>query len=261
VNPLAGQDMRLDQLVERRQPGSAGADMIGHGRHRELNPLARMVLALPIERLMVGVLLDQHHCQQARAGKAAGDRVEGRGRLRDRLARPAAELLPHMLGHEPLPRDDIERLSDILADLRELGAAAARTRGRRGVNDAPARQLGRKVAPCRRALRKALHLDRGRGGLGLVLPGGCGEFLKLQLQLIDQPLTALGTRTEHLALHLGDHQLQVLDYGLRAGELGARLDERCLQRIYVVGELVRCPRHESTESQNKVIRESRTCIT
>jgi hypothetical protein len=28
--------------------------------------------------------------------------MEGRGRLRDRLARPAAELLAHVLGHEPL---------------------------------------------------------------------------------------------------------------------------------------------------------------
>src|SRR6266480_2620491 len=45
------------------------------------------------------------------------DRVEGSRRLGDRLARPAAELLPHMLGHEPLPRDYIECLDDILANL------------------------------------------------------------------------------------------------------------------------------------------------
>jgi hypothetical protein len=53
---------------------------------------------------MVGVLLDQHHRQQARAREAARDRVEWRRRLRDRLTRPAAELLAHVLGHEPLPR-------------------------------------------------------------------------------------------------------------------------------------------------------------
>jgi hypothetical protein len=34
-----------------------------------------------------------------------------------------------MLGHEPLQRDDIDRLGDILSDFRELGATAARTRG------------------------------------------------------------------------------------------------------------------------------------
>src|SRR5262249_39398198 len=37
------------------------------------------------------------------------------------LAMPAAELLPHMLGHEPLPRHDVERLGDVFADLRQLG--------------------------------------------------------------------------------------------------------------------------------------------
>ncbi len=246
MDSLGGEDMRFDQLVERRQHGRAGADMIGHSRDRELDPLARIVLALPVERLMVGVLLNQHHRQQARPGKAPGDRVEGRGRLRDPLARPAAELLPHMLGHEPLPRDDIERLSDILPDLRELGAAAAWARGRRGVNDAPARQIGGKVAPRRLAPREALHLHPRR--LGLFLPRSRGELLELQFQLIDQSLTALGVRPEHLALQLGDHQLQMLDQGLRAGELGACLDQCRLQRIYLVGQLVRCRRHESTES-------------
>jgi hypothetical protein len=43
-----------------------------------------------------------------------------------------------MLGHEPLPRHHIERLGDILPDLRELAAAAARARSGRGVDDAPA---------------------------------------------------------------------------------------------------------------------------
>jgi hypothetical protein len=120
MNALGGEDVCLDQLMQRHQRSRTGAHMIGHGRHRQLDPLARILLALPIERLMVGVFLDHHHGQQARAGKAARDRVEWRRRLRDRLARPAAELLPHMLGHEPLPRHHIERLADILADLDEL---------------------------------------------------------------------------------------------------------------------------------------------
>ncbi len=118
MDALGREDVPLDHLVERPQRRRAGADMIRHGRDRQLDPLARIVLALSVERLMVGVLLDQHHRQQARPGEAPGDRMEGGRRLRDRLAMPAAELLPHMLGHEPLPRHDIERLGHILADLR-----------------------------------------------------------------------------------------------------------------------------------------------
>ena len=120
MNPLGGEDMRLDQLIKRLERRCTGTDMIGHGRYRKLDPLARILLALPVERLVVGILLHQHHRQQARAGKPARHRVEGSRRLADRLARPAGELLPHMLGHEPLPRDDVERLGDILANLGEL---------------------------------------------------------------------------------------------------------------------------------------------
>src|SRR5208337_5182992 len=108
----------------------------------------------------------------------------------------AAELLAHMLGHEPLARDDIESLGDILADLGQLGAATTGTRVRCRVNNAPARQMLRKVEPRRLAPREALHLDPGRRGLALVLARSCGTLLELQLQLIDKPLTALGAWAE-----------------------------------------------------------------
>lgn len=143
---------------------------------------------------MIGVFFNQHHRQQARAGKAARDGVEWRGRLRDRLARPATELLPHMLGHEPLPGDDVERLGDVLADLGELVPAAARTRRRRRVNNPPARQIGREVAPRPLASREALHVDARRLGLGRILAGGRSQFLELQFQLINKPLAARSER-------------------------------------------------------------------
>ena len=72
----------------------------------------------------------------------------------DRLARAAAELLPHMLGHQPLPRHHAERLGDILADLRQLRATAAGARRRRRVNDAPARQPIRQSLSWRRRDRR-----------------------------------------------------------------------------------------------------------
>ena len=129
--------------------------MIGQRRDRELDPLARIMLALPVERLMVGVFVNQHHRQQARPGKAPGNGMERRRRLRDLLAGAAAELLPHVLGHEPLPRHDIERLGDVLADLRKLRAAAARAGGRRRVDNAPPWQMSREVPARRRAPREA----------------------------------------------------------------------------------------------------------
>jgi hypothetical protein len=69
---------------------------------RELDALARQLLALPVERLVIGVFVDQDHRQQARPGEAPGDRMEGRRRLGDLLAGAAAELLPHMFSDEQL---------------------------------------------------------------------------------------------------------------------------------------------------------------
>jgi hypothetical protein len=86
VNALGREHVRLDEFMERHQRRRAGADMIRHGRHRQLDPLAGILLALPIERLMIGVLLDQHHRQQARSRKAARDGMKRRRRLRNRLA-------------------------------------------------------------------------------------------------------------------------------------------------------------------------------
>jgi hypothetical protein len=42
--------------------------------------------------------------------------------------------------------------------------------------------------------------------------------------------------------------------GLGAGEFGARLDQRSLQRILVVRNMINCRRHKSIESQSPLIR-------
>jgi len=86
MDALGGEHVRLNQLVERQQVGRAGADVIGHGRHRQLDTLADKPIALPVERLMIGVFVEQDHRQEARPSKAACDRMEGCRRLRDLLA-------------------------------------------------------------------------------------------------------------------------------------------------------------------------------
>jgi hypothetical protein len=191
MDPLGREHVRLDQLIEWHQRRRAGADMIGHGRHRELDALAGKLIALPVERLMIGVFVDQDHRQQARAGEAARDHVERCRRLRDLLARAAAELLAHVLGHEQLPRHRIERPRDVLADLRQLASATARAEGRRRMNDPPARQVIGEVPTYRLAACEAAHLDGRRLSLGLVLARRRSQLLELQLELIEQALAAL----------------------------------------------------------------------
>jgi hypothetical protein len=55
MNALGHEHVRLDQFIERHQRRRAGADMIGHGRDRQLDALTSKLLALPVERLMIGV--------------------------------------------------------------------------------------------------------------------------------------------------------------------------------------------------------------
>ena len=103
------------------------------------------------------------------------------------------------------------------------------------MNKAPARQIGGKVAALSLAPREALNSNLCRLGLGLVFSSGRSQLLELELQLIEKPLAALRARAELRALHLGDHQLLLLDQRLGARELGARLDQRRLERILVIG--------------------------
>ena len=131
MQALGGEDMRLDQRVQRRQSRGAGADVIGQRRQAQIDAFAAKALALPVQRLMLPELLEQDHRQQARAGKAARNGMERRRRLRDRLAFPAGEALANRLDHLPLARNDLQRLGDVLAQLRQfVRTAAGARRGR-----------------------------------------------------------------------------------------------------------------------------------
>ena len=111
--------------MQRLQHRSACADLVGQRRQAQLDAFAGIAFALPVERLMLAELLEQDHRQQVRPGKAARRDVERCRRLGDRLALAARELLAHCLDDLPLARDHLQRLGDILAELRQLGRAAA----------------------------------------------------------------------------------------------------------------------------------------
>jgi hypothetical protein len=109
--------MAINQCVQRTQRGGAGAHLIGQRRQAQVDALAGVALALPVQRLMLAELLEQDHRQKAWAGKAARRDMERRRRLRDRFTLAAGEPLANRLDHLPLTRDDLERLGDILAKL------------------------------------------------------------------------------------------------------------------------------------------------
>ena len=204
MDARGGEDVAANQLGERAQHGRAGADMIGQGRDVEVDAFAGISFALPVQRLMLAILGVKDHRQQARPDMAARDDVKRRRRLRDLLARPARELLAHGLDHLPLPRNDLQRLGERLAELGEL-AAAAWTGSRAGEHDALARQMRRK----RRADRlfageRAYRCARGRCCGGFVLGRARCRFLELQFQLDEQLAAALGGLPVLLAPQLGD---------------------------------------------------------
>src|SRR3981189_1151692 len=121
--------------------GAAGSHQVGQGREAERHAFLGIAFGLAVQRLMLPELLEQDHRQQAGAGPAARDHVERRRRLADLLAVPAGELLADVLDHLPLPRDHLQRLGDILAQLAQALAAAAQAGGRCRLDDPLARQM------------------------------------------------------------------------------------------------------------------------
>src|SRR5262249_15454217 len=142
--------MGADQCVKRAQESGTAADLIGQRGDGEIDRLARIALGLAIERLVLPVLLEQDHGEQARSGKAARQHVEWCRRLADLLASTAGELLANVLHHLPLPRHHLQRLGHALAKLGKLRRAAAGAGGRAGDDDARclgarARRFGTRV--------------------------------------------------------------------------------------------------------------------
>ena len=218
----AARTWRLDQRMQRLQHRRAGADLVGQRRHAQIDALAGVALALPVQRLMLAELLEQDHGQQVRAGEAARRHMERRRRLGDRLAVPARELLAHRLDHLPLARDHLQRLGDVLAELRQLRRAAAGTALRRGDHDALARQmLGERLARRPLALERLdrLRLRRRLLGRQFVLGRGRLQLFELQLHLLQQPRLALRAAAVKLAPQLLDLQLEMGDQRFGAGQV------------------------------------------
>ena len=178
-------------------------------------------------------------------------------RLADLLAVAAGELLADVLDHLPGLGDDLQRLGDVLAQLRQPRAAAAGAGGRPRHDHPLARQMlgegfaGRSLAGERRHRRR---LGRGDFGGEFVLGGRCLQFLQLQFQLLHKPGGALRARAIAIPIELRDLQLEMGDQGLVVGllspggrDLGARHDQRRLQRVEIVWQRFRGGIHDPDE--------------
>ena len=180
-------NMGFDQPAERHQRMTCRPDLIGQGRDAERNTLTGKALGLAVERLVPAILLEQKHREEARSRPPARNDMERCRRLRDRLAGPAREFLPHRLDHLPLPRDHLQRLGDVLAQLRQPSAATGRAGTRRLDHHTLARQVFGKGFSGRALALETINLCRlCRGGFrGQPVFTGIGlEILELQLQLI-----------------------------------------------------------------------------
>ena len=154
MNALGRQHMIPDQRHQRAQRCRAGTHPVRQRGDIEIDPLACIRLALAVERLVIAELGVQDHRQQVRPCATPGDRMERRGRLRDRLAGTAGKLLTHRLDHLPLARHALQGLGDRLAQLGQ-SPTTARACGRAGDDDTLAGQVRRQRATHRLATHEA----------------------------------------------------------------------------------------------------------
>jgi hypothetical protein len=113
--------------------------------------------------------------------------------LSDRLAGAAGELLAHVLDHLPLPRNELQRLRHVFADLAQPVATAARAIGRSGMDNALARQMLGQWPPGRAPPLERLYFD----------PLGLGP-------LRSQSRRRLGLRC--ILLEVGEFELKLIEY-------------------------------------------------
>ena len=191
---------------------------------------------------MISVFGDEHVGDHGLGRQAALDQPRGRGRLDDdALAGAAGVLGPMHHQHPELRRDDVEPLTDVLADPVQR-ALAARAGLVIDVDEGfDARQMRRQGAAVGAALARPFrpHRRRLRFGLGRSLRLVLLDVFERQQQLIFRQ--AFSAAAEAVTLHVLDD----LDEPLRPLSLG---DQHRLQRLGVVGKRLGGLRHDPDET-------------
>ena len=97
VQPFSRANVSLDGLGQRPQRRVTAPTQSARVETSIGTPSRLKALALPVQRQVQSELAEHHLGQQVRTGSPAGDRMERRRRLGDRLAAPAGHLLAHVL--------------------------------------------------------------------------------------------------------------------------------------------------------------------
>ena len=118
MKALSRKHMGLDQVEDGLQGEDSMADLVGQRRQRQVDPLGFEARALAVQRDVLPELVEDDRRQQLRTDEAARRGMERRRRLADLAAIAAGELLAHRLDQLEAARDLLQRLGDVLAQLR-----------------------------------------------------------------------------------------------------------------------------------------------
>ena len=214
MQQIAGHDVRLDALDQRRQGLHGAATPADQSAFGDISPHAREDLVLAIEGKVIVELRDQNMGQQVWPCHAARDRTAGRGLLHHPLAAAAGFLNSGDLDHLHLSGDHIEKFTDILAHHTKI-AATVRAAGTRIKLAAFAQgrirdtrttaQRGR-----RRFINGGLVVPFVNGRL-IIFGHGDQQVFERQFQLLDLALNLFRGLAEGQFLEFRDAQAQGLN--------------------------------------------------
>lgn len=116
------QNTVLEGIDQRLQLHAAGADPLGERRARQCHAGTREDGLLAVQRKVVGVLGNEHLCEEPGSGQALVDDLRGRRRLHQALALGASPLATDVALDGEHARGVIELLADVLSEALERAA-------------------------------------------------------------------------------------------------------------------------------------------
>ncbi len=265
---LRSEHVSSDPLDNRRQQPCRLTDPVAQRGSVEIDPVASIDVALPVERQVIAVFRHQQMREHRRCGTTTRCRHRGRRCLGDRIARLAGVFGPDMPDHLEAARHIVQHLGHVLAELRHATTAVRADAGaisRRLMNDLlPQQVLGQRLALRRRTLaqrRRPMFRRRLDDILGLA---GL-QLFKLQGELLDLPGDPFRRTAKLHASQFGDLELQLLDLqcsqlNRKFGrlQLGLTGQRKRAQRLGIGGQVSHGERHKIALAGAAICRPSST---